>query len=111
METKDYLKMLKELREDWEDEIPKEIVSNQGKYKCRNNWFQAIFLAVGESERLGWLEEMTRTFNKHVVNYFNQTKLPARLKTPSDIRLGNYLLDIAIHDLEDVLGINPLGAD
>jgi len=94
------LEIARKLRYKWKDEIPAQIIHNEGDYKCRNAWFAAVELSGGICEQRGYLSEKSIEFYKRFCDYIKTTEKSARPTTESDIMLGNVALDGVIRDLE-----------
>jgi hypothetical protein len=94
---------LKKLRNDFIDEIPKEEIHGEMKYKCQNNWFQGVNFGVSllifnkyikDSKLVDHYESFER--------YLKETNIHERYKNKEDIRRGNELLDKIILYLENI---------
>ncbi len=55
--TRKYVEELKELRDDWSNEIPAEIVHSPVKYKVRKGWFWVVGCALTDGVEKGYINE------------------------------------------------------
>src|SRR3989344_4560529 len=100
MNLGDYAAKIRKLRYDWIEDIPKEILQ-QGQYKVRKNWFQAISLNISIGIRKGYIPTEFRTNFVSFEGKFCCEDFRARITTKKDIDEGNQILDKILKYLVD----------
>lgn len=96
---------LKQLRNDYIDEISTEILSGTGiTHKCQKNWFHGV---VGLLEMVQNIMKLNQQmppddFKDFIKKYTNIDFQKQTLVTPEDIAAGNRVLDLAIEGIEKI---------
>src|SRR3989344_7533539 len=99
MDKKEYLEQLIESRDDYSDEIPKELVYDTPKFKCRRGWFQGFYGNVELGITLGFVNEHAKRLYYYFLEYAKRTNFDERLLTThEDIRRANEILTSIIGD-------------
>lgn len=95
---------MKELLYNWGDEIPKQIIHNEGNFKVRNNWFQIAYGWLSIAEKADLLKENVIK-DYHDFERYMELQKDLRRKngnSKEDIQRGNKLLEDAIKCLEEI---------
>ena len=98
-ELPDVVRMLSELRKDWRDEIPEDIV-NFGKIKARKNWFASVVLSLEFILRAEKLSEGTNNEIQSFIDDYTSSEFKERLTEKEDIEKANNLIDKAFSELK-----------
>ncbi len=108
--SEEYLARIRELRDDWIDDIPAEIIHSThpvyGRspiFKCRRGWFMGViaYFELGLVE--GHLTKDSPPVKAYAEfrKYMDETNFQKRsLTTTEDIRRGNDVLTAMINELE-----------
>ena len=96
-----WLKEMRSLRDDWEDQIPARILhSDSGiKSNARKSWFVGIRANGEEIRNFGWMSEGSWELYQDYVKHY-EIEWVHRNTKPEDIEQGNKVLDHIIQDLE-----------
>ncbi len=88
------LEGLQHLRDDWNDEVPDEIIHNWGNFKVRMAWWQSLVLDLEVLERRGKIsKDLQEEVNKFVKHYTSDEFHKQKLTTAEDIGRANNLID------------------
>lgn len=114
MERQEFLEMLKESRDGYSDEIPREILHAtkvvggkkvHQKYKVRSSWFQnRVYCVVELGLDAGHVSEEAKRMFEDFRRYAEESELSRRLTVGEDIDRANSILTKIINDLEGFVG-------
>ena len=108
----EYFSSIKNLKENYSDEIPKEILHStmiidgkivNPKYKCRKGWFQGLYSYIEMGIDLKVINGKSKELYKNFCTYLKETEMQKRLTTQEDITKANELLTSVIKDLEQII--------
>ena len=104
MKKSKYLIRLTSLRDEWSNEIPKEVkdsTDKDKKYKVRNVWFGIAYLLIDAGIDYNFVDQQSTDMYKQFVQYTKDTNFHYRLKTKQDINKMDSLLTDIIYKLEN----------
>ncbi len=99
----EYIKKFERLLNEYSDELPQEIIHNQGKYKCRAVWFQIIYGTIEGLIIKGLANNQVEEWYKGFVEYMDKkSSIKSVGKTSrEDIERGNNLLRLVIKNIQE----------
>lgn len=105
MNREKYLEKLRDLRDNWSDEIPTEILHSPGRlqFKARKAWFQAIYAWIEIGLKKGFIDNEIINAYEDFHNYIGDSWLCERLTEKQDIKQGNKVLSAVISRVEQIL--------
>ena len=110
MERKEYLRRIRQLRDDWVCGISEEIQHSfkmvdgkpiTPKYKCRRGWFQGVIASACYGIKSGFVDKKSEKLVEDFYRYLDETNFRRRLTTEEDIRRGDKVLTSMIASLEE----------
>lgn len=102
-------KIVKELRFDWDDQIPDYVV-HRGDIKCRTVWFQNWYSNFYFLRNKGFVSEQLYKDYEEFTKVFIERRSKMRERfierttTEEDIKEGNNLLDRLLVEIEENIG-------
>ncbi|RLG12436.1 hypothetical protein DRN73_02510 [Candidatus Pacearchaeota archaeon] len=109
MDAKEYLEYVRNLKDNYSDEIPREMLHSsmikngkiiRPRYKVRKGWFMGFYGTVDLGIVCGFVDERIKRMMEDFHKYDEETDFKKRLTNSEDIKRANKILTAIIEELE-----------